>query len=242
MTATTKYSLVQFRREIRRRLESHSDRTYLSKLKELVPTGAPLLGVRVPIIKGLANTFHSEHKNLTMEDVGQLLNWFCKDRCREEILFGVFLLARFKRHFSLFHWKYVRAWVEAIDNWETCDQLAMNVAGELVARDLSLVEHLVEWTKSQNPWKRRFAVATTSVLNQKGRSHPQETFRVCEPLMNDADPMVQKAVAWAVREASKKDEPAAFVFLKRCKNKAHPRVFREGCQKLTSRHRAFLLG
>ena len=104
-------------------------------------------------------------------------------------------------------------WVEAIDNWETCDQVAMNLAAPLVAANAARVGDLVEMTKSPNFWHRRFAVAATAALNQKGRSFPEATMRVCARLMDDAEPMVRKAVAWAIREASERDEAAAFEFL-----------------------------
>jgi 3-methyladenine DNA glycosylase AlkD len=80
------------------------------------------------------------------------------------------------------------------------------------------------------------------VLNQKGRSYPEETFRVCEPLLADPEPMVQKAVSWTIREVCKKNEPAAFEFLHQNKHKTHPRILREASKKLSSQHQAVLLG
>ena len=131
--------------------------------------------------------------------------------------------------------------MEALDNWETCDQLAMNIGGELVARDLSLVEDLEAWARSPNPWRRRFAAAATTVLNQKGRSHPEETFRVCAPLMADPERTVQKAIAWAIREVAKVDEEAAFEFLRSSKDKTQPVILREASHKLSDKHKAQLL-
>ena len=132
-----------------------------------------MIGVRVPVLRQIVKALRSEHKELTLELAHELLTEFCKERCREEILVGVFLVASFSRSFSPDMlpalWKDIDEWVEYDDNWETCDQLAMNVAGEVVAKDLSLSKDLVVWARADNKWRRRFAVATTTVLNQKGR-------------------------------------------------------------------------
>jgi 3-methyladenine DNA glycosylase AlkD len=232
------------KQEIRRQLEANVDSAYLKELKEFVPAESTMIGVRVPVIRDLVKKFHGEHRGITIELTSQLLTEFCKKRSREEILFGIFLLARFGRKFNAQTvptlWKHINEWIEFIDNWETCDQLAMNVAGELLAIDLSLTKELVKWARSDNTWRRRFAVATTTVINQKGRRHAGETLAVCDPLMEDKEPVVQKAVGWALREATRSDERAVFDFLKGWKGKANRRIFREGSQKLSPEFKAAL--
>jgi len=234
----TDSTIRSLRQEIRKSLEANSDLAYLEEIRGFVPGPSAMIGVRVPVLRELVKKFKSEHKEVTIELASQLLTEFCRKRCREEILFGVFLLASFSRKFSVEMlpeiWEHLNEWVDCIDNWETCDQLAMHVAGEVVAMDPSLTNDLVEWASSDNRWRRRFAVATTTVLNQKGRRHVKETLAVCEPLMTDADPMVQKAVGWALREATRSNEDAVFAFLKRWKGKANRRIFREGAQKLST--------
>src|SRR5205085_2859236 len=105
--------------------------------------------------------------------------------CREEMLFATFLLGRFKAGFEAAHWRSVDGWIDGIDNWEVCDQLAMGVAGEMIGRAAGpqrerWVRDLEKWAAAKNPWRRRFAVATTTVLNQKGRSDAQPALRICE--------------------------------------------------------------
>lgn len=235
----TNSAIRSLRQEIRKSLDANSDSAYLEEMKGFVPGAGAMIGVRVPVLRELVKKFNREHKEVTLELACQLLTEFCKKRCREEILFGVFMVASFSRKLipemlpAL--WKHINEWVDCIDNWETCDQLAMHVSGEIVAKDPSLTNDLVEWARSDNKWRRRFAVATTTVLNQKGRRLVKETLAVCEPLMTDADPIVQKAVGWALREATRSDEDAVFAFLKRWKGKANRRIFREGAQKLSAK-------
>lgn len=74
----------------------------------------------------------------------------CQDRCREEILFGLFWLGRLGKRVSGLPWSRLEPWLEALDNWETYDQLASNVSGAIVAANLGLMEQVVALTGSDN--------------------------------------------------------------------------------------------
>ena len=54
--------------------------------------------------------------------------------------------------------------------------------------------------------------------------------------------MIEKALGWALREASKSDAAAVASFLAEWKGKASRRVLREGSEKLDESTRAVLLG
>ena len=54
--------------------------------------------------------------------------------------------------------------------------------------------------------------------------------------------MVWKAVGWAVREASRKDEPAAFAFLLENRERMTNRLLSEAVKKLTAEHKVLLQG
>ena len=80
--------------------------------------------------------------------------------CREEMLCATFLLGRLKRSFGEGLWPRIDAWIDRVDNWETCDQLAMGVAGELFARApepsrARWMRDLIRWSAASNPWRRR---------------------------------------------------------------------------------------
>ncbi|MBS1913308.1 MAG: DNA alkylation repair protein [Bacteroidetes bacterium] len=232
-------------REIRDALQMLVDPVYREGIGRIVPTTSNILGVRVPAIRELVKEFAARHDDLDLDAACELMDAAAAQRGREEILFATFLLARFRRRFVKEDalremWRRIDAWVESVDNWETCDQLATNIAAPVVAAQIDLVGELVAWAGSGNAWRRRFAVVTTAGLNQKGRRFPAETLRVCEALMNDPDSMVQKAVGWAIREATQADEGLAAQFLLRWKGRAVPRIMREGSEKLSDKNRVLL--
>lgn len=220
-------------------LEASVDAEYRANISALVPTDSPILGVRVPAIRALVKVFHAQHA-IDLETAAGLVEVQFATRCRDEMLFGVFLLARFKRQFSAALWPKIDRWIEMLDNWETCDQLAMAVAGEILAKDLSLLPELHRWVRSKDRWRRRCALAITTVLNQKGRRNAEATLGVCALALADGEPIVQKAVAWALREACKHDEPAVFALLSAHRARLHPAILRETAPKLAAAHRAAL--
>jgi 3-methyladenine DNA glycosylase AlkD len=177
---------------------------------------------------------------LPLATVADVMDSFAAGRMREEILIGAFWLARYGKAVETLPWRRLSAWIPALDNWETCDQLAMNVAARVVSADPALVASLRRLTESRSEWARRFALATASAMNQKGRVHVAETLAICAPLVADDSPHVRKAVGWALREVSRHDPAAVAAFLLAHRSKAHPSVVREGSAKLSAARRAAL--
>jgi 3-methyladenine DNA glycosylase AlkD len=222
---------------LRRVLEQHSDAKYLAKITQLVPSGMTVLGVRVPELRRLAR----EYPRPALSALLRLTDAAFAGRCREEMLFAIFLLTGAKRELTAALWPSIDRWIDQIDNWEICDQLAMGVAAPIAGDHRALTKDLVAWARAKNPWRRRFAAATAAALNQGGRSLAAEALEICAPLLADEDPMVQKAAGWALRETSKADADAVFALLSDRSRRIAPRVLREGAQKLPAARRAALL-
>jgi 3-methyladenine DNA glycosylase AlkD len=183
--------------EIRTRLAALVDPAYRAQLMRLVPTNAPLLGVRVPAIRALAREIDREHA-LSDDAAVALLHALATRRCREELLVGIFIIARSKRRIAQVTWRDLDSWVDAIENWETCDQLAMAIARARL--DDQAITLLAKWARSRNPWRRRFAVATVATAPLPAR----DVERVLAGVASEREPIVKKAVTWARRELAKR--------------------------------------
>jgi 3-methyladenine DNA glycosylase AlkD len=227
--------------EIRTGLRMAGEPAYRSQLERLVP-GVRSYGVRMPAIRAHAAELCRRFPALRLTDACALMDRLAADRGRDELLFGICLLARFSRSFDHLPWSAIRGWMQAIDNWEVCDQLAMQIAGPCVANNLALVDELLALSTHEDVWFRRCAVASTVALNQKGRSHAEETFRVLRPVIADREDMVRKAVAWAVREVCKNDERAALRFLTEQAGKMPPSLLREAARAMSPASRLALTG
>ncbi len=221
------HSVSALRRELRSRLEHHIEPEYAVRITELVPTSMEMLGVRVPAIRLLAREFVADYPTIDAEKACDLYEHCLKNPCREELLFTQGILERFRRKLDPAMWDRVDTWVDHIENWEVCDQLSKHVVSTLVHKQPSLSVQLTRWVDSSNPWRRRFALATAVALNQGGKSNVQLVLDLCEPLMQEDDPVVQKAIGWALREAAKHDPKRIEVFLLNQQDSALPRIIKD---------------
>lgn len=180
-------------------LEAAADPAYRRTLERLVP-GARVRGVRVPALRARAAALMKGEGAPSPFELCALMDAVVPDGHREELLVVTFALARSKKTLAALDWARLARWLPAIDNWETCDQLATGVAAPLIAATPALAAKLDPLARSKRFWDRRFALATAVGLNQRGRRHPALALRLIGLLADDREPMVKKAVAWLRRE------------------------------------------
>lgn len=226
---------------IRRMLLIEADAQYLASIRTLVPTNMVIIGVRVPQIRQKVKIFAKDHPDLSLNQAIDFLDQAFEHQVREEILFGIFWLTRFKKRFTQSIWVSIDGWIDQIENWEVCDQLAMSIAGDWVAKNLDLLDTLKVWVGSENIWRRRFVLATATTLNQKGRRFPKQTLDLCAQAMTDPEAMVQKALGWALREVSKNSPDDVFSFLMGWKGKIPRSLLRDASLKLSKEEVKHLL-
>ena len=147
-------------REARAMLLQRADPEYLEFIVASIGVRERVIGVRVPAIRAAVREFHAAHAGALLADAVGLMDVAAQRRVRDEMLFATFWLCRFRRRFEAALWPRVNAWIEALDNWETCDQLAGNVAAELVGREIQRVADLLRWTRARNPWRLASRVPT----------------------------------------------------------------------------------
>jgi len=184
-------------------------------------------------IKSAVKAFLSREWQLNGEDALEYLSVVFPDGRHDEILFCIFLLTVFKRRLPAETWPEVEMWLEHIDHWVVCDQLAINVAGRLVLADKTRWRALQLWTQSPNEWKRRFAVTTAGIVRNKGGRKSKDVLKLIDSLMNDPSTHVQNVVAWAIRQVAGADEHLAVNFLKKWKGRCQHEIFREATLRLS---------
>jgi 3-methyladenine DNA glycosylase AlkD len=122
-----------------------------------------------------------------------------------------------------------------IASWGAVDCFAMYLAGP-VWRDRRVPNSLVHgWAHSADRWWRRAALVSTVPLNSKAQGGTGDTYRtlqLCRLLERDRDPMVAKAMSWALRELAKRDPRAVREYLAARKDVLPAIVLREVTNKL----------
>jgi 3-methyladenine DNA glycosylase AlkD len=93
-----------------------------------------------------------------------------------------------------------------ISSWDQTDVFGIYLAGP-VWHARQIADGVIhKWARSSDRWWRRAALVATVALNsrlQGGRADIRRTLQVCRMLESDRDPMVVKAVSWALRVLAK---------------------------------------
>ncbi|MBL8693928.1 MAG: DNA alkylation repair protein [Planctomycetes bacterium] len=116
-------------RRLRAALATQGDAAYRTQIERLVP-GIRTHGVHVPALRATAKELKSETDAPT---AAALLDLAAASGNRDELLACCFLLASFGKAARALPWTRIERWLQAVDNWETCDQLAMGLAAPALA-------------------------------------------------------------------------------------------------------------
>jgi 3-methyladenine DNA glycosylase AlkD len=122
-----------------------------------------------------------------------------------------------------------------ISDWDEVDCFAVYLSGPAWQRRQIADALVLGWARSSDRWWRRAALVSTVPLNSKahgGAGDGPRTLRMCRMLEGDRDPMVVKALSWALRELAKRDPGAVRAFLAERSDKLAPQVRREVANKL----------
>jgi 3-methyladenine DNA glycosylase AlkD len=95
---------------------------------------------------------------------------------------------------------------EGINGWDQTDTFGIYLAGPVWQKRQVPDAVIHKWTRSPDRWWRRAALVATVALNSKsrgGQGDVRRTLQVCRMLENDRDPMVVKALSWALRVLAK---------------------------------------
>jgi 3-methyladenine DNA glycosylase AlkD len=192
-------------------LEGMADPHEREKYRRYFPPDpdAPFIGVRMGDVFGLAKTAldlpADELEALLEEPAHEVRALACSimgksaahrktSEERRTVLYELYL----RRH-------------DRIDQWDLVDLAARDVVGEyLVARDRSVLGRLAAsgfW-----PERRSALVATFAFLK---RGELDDAYALAERLVDDPEPLVQKALGWVLRAAGDRDRPRLTAFIER---------------------------
>ena len=197
-------------------------------------------GLPMPLCKEIAATFYprvKENLPLAVKVVGELH----RHGVFEVAVVGDYMLTRMKGYFTPRHFDTFDGWVDTLSNWANTDGMCTGLISETVRKDPKLVERLLDWTNSENRWRRRAAVVSLVPIARKGEML-NDVFRLADRLMEDPDDMVQKGVGWLLKEASKRHPEEVREYLLRWRLKTSALVLRYASEKLPSDKRVLKRG
>ena len=168
----------------------------------VIKTSRPFYGARVGDLRATARRWLRGHRDAGPAQVAELADRLWHAGIREEQLVACFLLAGDPAALAATDPDRVRSWTALLDNWETTDQLGMNVLGPLVALDPARrFELLAAMAGDPHPWTRRLALVACTRLARTGGA-AQWWPRVAELVLTlapDREAALPKACSWVLR-------------------------------------------
>lgn len=115
-------------------------------------------------------------------------------------------------------WTLIQSWVPEFDSWALADHACMAGQKRLVA-DPARLDDVAPWTTSDHMWTRRAALVITLPWCKNRNPKPEEMaqreriLRWAAGYVPDKDWFIQKAIAWWLRDLSKRDPDRVRAFL-----------------------------
>jgi 3-methyladenine DNA glycosylase AlkD len=216
--------------QIRSELESKSTPEGIRRFKRFFKEEISCYGLMSAQIEEIVKKYYpfiEGDMNLALK-VGERL---FQSEFMEEASVATVFMNKMSRKFRTEHFEIFDCWVDYLTNWGDTDGFSLYIIGRFVLADDSRVKRLMEWTRSQNRWRRRAAAVSMIPAARKGLLLG-EIFHISEHLMLDGDEMVQKGVGWLLKETSKKNPEEVHEFLIHWKDEAPALILRYASEKL----------
>lgn len=202
---------------LRTGLQALADPEYLEGQRRVAPGIGAVVGVRWPLIEAVKRGF----REATQRE--RTSTWlFVADRLLaepdlESRWFAFGLLERLVLDEPERTWQLVRRAARQAGDWITVDALAHVVGKGILAEPYRWAE-LEQLVYSPSRWERRLVgstIATTPFVDRRRGRAPlvaEHGLALIAQLIGDAEPDVQKALAWALRSLVLVDRPAVAAF------------------------------
>ena len=227
--------------DLRRRLGRAARSEVAAQLKASLGSDVPCYGVKAPETHSIGletvRRVRSAGFPLTMAISEALF----KSAKLEESLIGAQLVGALARHVGGGDFDRFESWAGTLNNAQTTDALATQCISRAMAAKPSVAMRLLEWGKSDNPWRRRAAVMSFAPLVREGR-FMTDALSMADVLMTDPHEEVQRGVGMMLLDASRLQSPRVVEFLVPWKDRASRLILQTAATKLSREDRALILG
>lgn len=180
------------------------------------PSGIEILGVSAPRIREVVRDLHRTTRGREPSRIMELALALKETGIHEIRQVAYELLDRRRDARSLLGIREIRALGTGNDNWASVDAFSVLISGQVWREGQIPDREILGWTVSRDRWWRRASLVSTVPLNlpsRGGSGDVARTLRVCQRLAGDNDPMVAKALSWALRTLVRVETGAVGAFL-----------------------------
>jgi 3-methyladenine DNA glycosylase AlkD len=198
-------------------------------------------GVSMPAVVAIAKAFRREHPDLAHDDLVALVDELWPRGIFECRSVAVELLEFFPDRLGRDDADLLERLIRDSHTWALVDGLAASVLGPLVERFPALQRTMRRWAKDEDFWIRRASLLSQLRPLRGGRTDLTLFGELADPMLEEKEFFIRKAIGWVLREASKKNPSAVFEWLRPRATRASPLTLREATKYLAPQQTADLL-
>ncbi len=175
------------RLKIRKELESLAEKDYQKFSSALIPNVENVLGVRLPILRKLAQKVYSS----------QNFEWYLNDsetKYMEEVMLKGMIIGLCNADFET-QLKYIKNFIPQINNWAVCDSFCCGLKCAIENQD-TIWSFIQPYLKSEKEYEIRFAVVMILNFFVK-KKYLLQIFNLLEKIKTDYY-YAQMGIAWAI--------------------------------------------
>ncbi|MCW5851901.1 MAG: DNA alkylation repair protein [Anaerolineae bacterium] len=164
--------------------------------------------------RGLAKAWRDAHKDAPDADWLGLVDALWAGDSMDERHLALELLNAYPRRLPTLPWEHFDRWRPGLVDWSTTDHLGYLLGPWLLADLAGRTPHLDTLIAAPDLWSRRLALVGALIASREdGALIPDRLFSLLDRVQAEREPLMVKAVSWALRELSKHhpDRVAAYV-------------------------------
>jgi 3-methyladenine DNA glycosylase AlkD len=200
-------------------LERLGDNAYATEQERVAPGSGAVFGVRNPLLAAIARQLREPLRQSSSSSALWLAERLSTENEREIVLLSHVALARALESDPERTWQLMRRLAHAAKDWIRIDELAELFAKGILLERFRWAE-LEQLVYSSDKWERRLVGSTIARLPFELPRHLRHqlagmpSLTVIKSLIGDAEPDVQKALSWALRNWNEVDQAGVATLLR----------------------------
>lgn len=219
-------------------LDRNSDNKYREKIRDYFKMDVEnYLGVRLPLVRKIANNHFKEIRHLDIDDILHVCNQLLLTRIYEHKVIAFHWSYKYKSQFQKKHFKVFENWLKTyVNDWSDCDDLCTHTFGYFIFTFPDYISKVKTWRVSKNRWLTR-ASAVILIYSAKRGEHLSEIFETASSLLQDQDDLVQKGYGWMLKETSKAFQKEVFEYVMDNKTNMPRTALRYAIEKMPAQYK-----
>lgn len=178
-----------------KKLKKLGDKQLFEDIKKYIKSSHIFYETRVPELKVLASRLHEEY---SLNEFYKIFNKFWNSGISKESSLAIHTLQLYNEEFDMKTWKFILEKLKEIKSWDKIDSIAINIVGEILAKNPVIEKEILKNVNGKNPWLKRMAILST--IPKIRKKDVNLAVKIIESHLYDKGEDFQKAVGITLKE------------------------------------------